>query len=153
MLYAFLFIFCVLHNTFMNRTPTYYIYPPNSPSWDSTPLSTLEKLPISTYSSPISQRPFSAPSVDDPAQIPFIPGGGLTRRIITSLPQHWATPIASILQFVLEGDNRGDAMMMASVVSKVLGFDSTIASNGGWKEPKSWDRGLFGTPHDQTLYG
>jgi proteasome assembly chaperone 2 len=50
---------------------------------------------------------------------------------------------------VLEGDNRGDARMMATVVTNIFGLD---VSNG-WKEPKSWEKGLFGTPHEQTLYG
>jgi proteasome assembly chaperone 2 len=39
---------------------------------------------------------------------------------------------------------------MASVVAKVLGFDGTIKE---WKQPKSWQQGLFGTPQDQSLYG
>lgn len=37
---------------------------------------------------------------------------------------------------------------MASVIVKILGLDSVE-----WKEPASWERGLFGTPHDQALYG
>lgn len=87
--------------------------------------------------------------------VPFIPGGGLTRRILSSVPEKWSTPVLSLLQFVFEGDNRADAQLLASVVSKV--FDALPTDKRGseidWKQPKSWDAGLFGTPHDQTLYG
>lgn len=86
---------------------------------------------------------------------PFTPGGGLTRRILSSFPQGWPTPTMSLLRFVSEGDNRGDAQFLASVVSKL--FDEPSAANGAsnieWKQPRSWNGGLFGTPHDQTLYG
>jgi len=122
-------------------TPTYLIHPPNTPAWGSTPLNSLTQLPIPKYTSPVSQQG------DD--QVPFIPGGGLTKRILSSLPQPWNTPIASILQFVLEGDNRGDARLMASVVVKIVGLDGDLE----WKEPASWERGLFGAPQDQSLYG
>jgi len=130
-------------------TPTYYIHPQNTPSWNSTTLSMLSQLPIPPYTSPVSQRPFDGAGTKE-TTVPFIPGGGLTRRLLASLPQPWSTPTAALLQFVLEGDNTGDARLMAGVVSKALGIDSKIAA---WKQPKSWDRGLFGTPHDQTLYG
>lgn len=87
--------------------------------------------------------------------VPFIPGGGLTRRILSSFPQEWSTPVLSLLQFALEGDNRADAQFLASVVSKL--FDTPSTENGAskveWKQPKSWNDGMFGTPHDQTLYG
>lgn len=83
-------------------------------------------------------------------RIPFIPGGGLTRRILSSLPQTWSIPTAALLQFVLEGDNREDAHLLAAVVAKVLGIDHAISE---WKRPGSWEQGLFGTPHEQTLYG
>ena len=87
--------------------------------------------------------------------VPFIPGGGLTRRILSSFPQGWPTPTLSLLQFVFEGDNRSDAQFLASVVSNV--FDGPYTENGAgnieWKQPMSWNGGLFGTPHDQTLYG
>lgn len=87
--------------------------------------------------------------------VPFIPGGGLTRRILSSFPQNWSTPVLSLLQFVFEGDNRADAQLLASVVSEM--FDALPADDKvteiNWKQPKSWNGGLFGTPHDQTLYG
>lgn len=81
--------------------------------------------------------------------MPFIPGGSLTRRILQTLSKSQSSvPTAAILQFVLEGDNRADAALLASVVVAVLGL-----SIGGFKEPPSWKQGLFGAPPDQTLYG
>jgi len=126
-------------------TPTYYIRPPSSPSWESSPLSSISQLPIPEYSSPVSQYPSAS---HDEGPIPFIPGGGLTRRILSSLPESWEIPTAALLQFVLEGDNRSDASLLAAVVAKVLSLEVRE-----WKQPFSWQQGLFGTPHDQTLYG
>jgi proteasome assembly chaperone 2 len=126
-------------------TPTYHIRPPSSPSWECSPLSSISQLPIPEYSSPVSQFP-GAPHDEGP--IPFIPGGGLTRRILSSLPESWEIPIVALLQFVLEGDNRSDASLMAAVVAKALTLDVQE-----WKQPFTWQQGLFGIPHDQTLYG
>ncbi len=102
---------------------------------------------IPKYSSPVPQRPQNE---DDEPDIPFIPGGGLTRRTLASLPREWTIPTLALLQFVLEGDNRADAHMLAIVAAKVAGIESNV---GEWKQPSSWNQGLFGTPHDQTLYG
>jgi proteasome assembly chaperone 2 len=132
----------------MIRTPTYQLIPPNLPSLDSTPLATLSNLPIPPYTSPVSQHPH-LPTPSEP-DIPFIPGGGLTHRILSSLPSPWPIPVAALLQFVIEGDNRSDASLFAMVVSKVLGIEALI---GEWRQPDSWRAGLFGSPHDQTLYG
>ncbi|KAF9644611.1 hypothetical protein BDM02DRAFT_3174403 [Thelephora ganbajun] len=136
--------------------PTYKLVPPGTPSWDdSSPLAIFTRAPIPTYAS-ISQQPFSHMQEGGITEaVPFIPGGGLTRRILSSFPQKWSTPILSLLQFVSEGDNRTDAQLLASVVSRL--FDAPSTGNGvnkiEWKQPKSWNGGLFGTPHDQTLYG
>ncbi|KAH9176311.1 PAC2 family-domain-containing protein [Lactarius sanguifluus] len=127
-------------------TPTYYIRPPNSSSWENSTLSPISQLPIPEYTSPVSQHPGAPPQTEGP--IPFIPGGGLTRRILSNLPGTWNIPTAALLQFVLEGDNRSDASLMASVTAKVLSLEVPA-----WREPSSWQQGLFGTPHDQTLYG
>jgi len=128
-------------------TPTYYIRPSNSPPWENSPLASISQLPIPEYSSPVSQYPGAAASQDE-GPIPFIPGGGLTRRILHNLPESWDIPTAALLQFVLEGDNRSDASLMAAVVAKVLSLEVQE-----WRQPFSWQQGLFGTPHDQTLYG
>ena len=103
-------------------------------------LNVLTTIPPYTFSSPQS-------AVND-AAIPFIPGGGLTRRILSSIPPQWPIPTASLLQFVLEGDNRTDAGLFAAAVAKVVGLNSSE----NWTQPNSW-QGLFGAPHDQTLYG
>lgn len=131
----------------LNSTPIYHIVPPNAPPLQSTPLHRLTTLPIPTYSSPVSQHPQTG---DDEDTIPFIPGGGLTRRILSSLPQQWPTPTAAILHFVVEGDNQADAAVLASAVAHVLGLEQSVKE---WVQPGSWKQGLFGTPHDQTLYG
>ncbi|KAI0320924.1 hypothetical protein OF83DRAFT_1206456, partial [Amylostereum chailletii] len=130
-------------------TPSYYIRPAKSPSWDSSPLQNISNLPIPPYTSPVAPRPVpTTPSPENP--VPFIPGGGLTRRILNSIPSSWPIPTVSLLQFVLEGDNRADAALMAAVVAKIFALDGKIAE---WKQPQSWQQGLFGTPQDQTLYG
>ena len=101
-----------------------------------------------TYTSPIIQQPTEDPESN--VQVPFIPGGGLTRRFFLSLPKDWSIPTAAILMFAMDGDNRADADLLASAVVTTLGVASTIKE---WKQPNSWNQGLFGTPHDQSLYG
>jgi len=126
-------------------TPTYQLRPTSGPSLASTALESLMSLPIPTYTSPVQQQPQEGAKR---SAISFIPGGGLTRRILSSFPAGWTIPTASLLQFVLEGDNQADAGLLASVVVKVVGKDITQ-----WRQPGSWRDGLFGTPHDQSLYG
>jgi len=126
-------------------TPTYQIYPEHNPIFAGTPLQRLSSLAIPTYTSPIRHE---LEQSKDNLPIPFIPGSGLTRRILSSIPQGWNIPIACLLQFVLEGDNRADAGLFASVIAKVM--DKDVPQ---WRQPDSWRAGLFGTPHDQTLYG
>jgi len=132
-------------------TPTYYIHPPNTPPLALSPLSRLSQLPIPKYTSPVLQHPQSN---THEGSIPFIPGGGLTRRFLSSIMQPkkkgWSIPTASLLQFVVEGDNRADANLFAVVVAKVLAADTLIHE---WKQPTSWTQGLFGTVHDRSLYG
>ncbi|KAJ3762795.1 PAC2 family-domain-containing protein [Lentinula raphanica] len=127
-------------------TPTYQLQPSASISLSSTPLHRLNEFPIPKYTSPI--LPKSAIN-DNEAQIPFIPGGGLTRRMLSSIPKQWTIPLAALLRFAMDGDNRADAYSLASIVVQVFGKD---LSEIEWKQPESWN-GLFGTPHDQSLYG
>jgi proteasome assembly chaperone 2 len=129
------------------RAATYYMIPPNSPPWEGSPLGSIAELPIPVYSTPVQQHPLS-PSNEGP--VPFVPGGGLTRRILTAIPAQWRVPTGALLQFAAEGDNRTDAAFMASVVAKIFSLDGKIQK---WVQPKSWQQGLFGTPHDQSLYG
>ncbi|KAJ7647118.1 PAC2 family-domain-containing protein [Roridomyces roridus] len=129
-------------------TPTYHIHPPNATSLATSPLARLSELPIPEYSSPVPQYPLHSSEQPEP-DVPFIPGGSLTRRILQTLGgSKNSVPTAAILQFVLEGDNRADAALLASAVVAVLGLNVT-----GFKEPRSWKQGLFGAPPDQTLYG
>ncbi|KAF5326326.1 hypothetical protein D9611_000028 [Ephemerocybe angulata] len=124
-------------------TPTYQIRLPKSKAdLKGTHLQSLEDLPIPVY------RSQGGPEGDD--SIPFIPGGGLTRRILSSISQEWAIPTASLLQFVLEGDNAADAGMLAAVIVRVL--ELTVPGDQ-LRAPSSWKAGLFGSPHDQSLYG
>ncbi|KAF5380593.1 hypothetical protein D9615_004615 [Tricholomella constricta] len=126
-------------------TATYQMQPRNSPSLAGTPLDALSSSSISTYTSPVPQ---SVHGSTEDGGVPFIPGGGLTRRLMGSLPEGWSIPTALLLQFVLEGDNRADARLFAAAVAKIVGHDLSQ-----WRQPSSWKAGLFGAPHDQTLYG
>ncbi|KAF7315469.1 Proteasome assembly chaperone 2 [Mycena indigotica] len=133
-------------------TPTYHLLPiSNTSTLSSTPLARLLQLPIPPYTSPVSQYPNNAePQSPSAIEIPFIPGGSLTRRFfqtISQSPSESKVAIAGVLQFVLEGDNRADAAILASVVVAILGLQVA-----GFKEPSSWKQGLFGNPPDNSLY-
>ncbi|KAJ4476950.1 PAC2 family-domain-containing protein [Lentinula edodes] len=125
-------------------TPTYQLQP--NPLHLSSPLHRLNEFPIPKYTSPVPQKPGAN---NDGSQVPFIPGGGITHRMLSSLPKTWSIPLAVLLRFALDGDNRADAHSLASIVAQVMGIDITSIQ---WKQPESWS-GLFGTPHDQSLYG
>ena len=106
--------------TFSQSSPTYYCAPSSCPS---EPLKKLEEHGL---------RPFTVPPVPsylksetEPAQtkdgdIPFIPSGGLTRRMLQSLGPDWPIPTFALLHFVFEGDNRGDAGMLVALVNEVF---------------------------------
>jgi len=49
-----------------------------------------------------------------------MPGGGLTYRLLSSLDNQWPIPIISVLQYVFEGDNRGDASIFVALLNRVL---------------------------------
>lgn len=101
----------------MNRTPTYQIVPSHIVPIDTSPLRSLCTLSIPAYTSPVSQHPQGN---DQEPDVPFIPGGGLTRRFLCSLPANWSVPTAALLQFVLEGDNRDGGYFLASSFSHIL---------------------------------
>ncbi|KAF5393514.1 hypothetical protein D9757_000789 [Collybiopsis confluens] len=124
-------------------TPTFQLQPNELPL-SSTQLHRLVTFPIPKYTSPVPQKP----SEDGEPRVPFIPGGGIARRVLSSMPARWDIPIAALLRFALDGDNRADAYSLASIVAQVAGINiQTVA----WRQPESWV-GLFGTPHDQSLY-
>lgn len=135
------------HWQFPHSTPTTFIQPPVSPSLDGGPLASLADLPVPPYSSPLSRDDRSKGSS---WHVPFIPGGGIAHRLLSSIPNSWQIPTVCLLQYAMEGDNRPDAQLLATVAAKALGSTAVIFT---WTEPTAWAHGLFGTPHDQTLYG
>ncbi|KAF9506188.1 hypothetical protein BS47DRAFT_1353020 [Hydnum rufescens UP504] len=117
-------------------TPAYHLIPTQiSPA-------SIASSPLSLITSTIP--PFSTSSTTEPV----LPSSGITPLILKSLPSTQFPPTALILQYVLEGDNREDASLLATIVARVIGSQPFA-----WKEPESWMQGLFGTPHDQTLFG
>ncbi|KAF8598696.1 hypothetical protein BDV93DRAFT_526612 [Ceratobasidium sp. AG-I] len=85
------------------------------------------------------------PDNDDRAGA-VIPGTGLARRLLAAPGSH--PPRIALVQFVAEGDNIPDAHAMASMVANTLKIEIQ-----GWKQPASWNFGMYGTPHDQQLFG
>ncbi|KAF9227366.1 hypothetical protein BS17DRAFT_806520 [Gyrodon lividus] len=128
-------------------TSTTYICPSVSPPLAEGALAPLTHLPVPPYFSPVPQVLHAESNL---SRVPFIPGGGLSRRILSSVPDSWQIPTVCLLQYVMEGDNRSDAQMLAMMVAKALGSKVSIPN---WIQPTSWGHGLFGTPHDQTLFG
>ncbi len=130
---------------------TYKFIPMPGPQLDSTPLANISNLP--TYSFAPAQH-ICGEEEPSKMDIPFIPGGGLTRRLLSSLSSSESPiakiPTACVLQFVLEGDNRGDAIYFARAVVELLSVERHVVA---WKQPSSWAAGLFGTTYDQSLYG
>lgn len=53
---------------------------------------------------------------------PFLPGAGLTRRMLGALAD---VPSGAIAAWVVEGDNRGDARTLADLSLKVLGISGS----------------------------
>ena len=130
-------------------TPSYVRLPPNAPSLERSPIQLASKLRPYTYEPSIGRLEGTESLMPRPA-IPIVPGGGLTRRLLSAFSTglEKPIPIAAIVQFVVEGDNRGDAEFFARTTSHVVGIEVD-----NFKQPPSWKNGLFGTPHDQSLYG
>lgn len=132
-----------------DSSPSYALLPPKSPSLENSKIQLIEKLPLYRYEPSVGHLEGAESQLPKPAT-PIIPGGGLTRRLLSvfSMGLVKPIPIAAIVQFVVEGDNRGDAEFFARTVAQVLGLHISE-----WIQPPSWRIGLFGTPHDQSLYG
>ncbi|KAB5593166.1 Proteasome assembly chaperone 2 [Ceratobasidium theobromae] len=75
----------------------------------------------------------------------IIPGAGLARRFLNT---PGTTPRIALVQYIAEGDNIPDAHAMAAMVAKLLKIDVK-----DWKQPASWNFAMYGTPHDQQLFG
>ncbi|CAG7846171.1 Proteasome assembly chaperone 2 {ECO:0000256/PIRNR:PIRNR010044} [Serendipita indica DSM 11827] len=132
------------------QSPSYYLIPPSTSSLPDQLSERLSILPA--YEAPpvplYLQKPDSnSAQPKEDGGVPVIPGGGLARRILSSLSTA-NIPTLAILQFVMEGDNRGDAGMMVAVLNRVLDLDLQAI-----KEPGSWKNGLFGSNHDGSLFG
>lgn len=65
---------------------------------------------------------FTKPSNTEATEslVPSILGGGLTYRFLSSLDNKWPIPTISLLQYVFEGDNRGDAGILVALLNRVL---------------------------------
>ncbi|KAH7332648.1 PAC2 family-domain-containing protein [Rhizoctonia solani] len=101
----------------------------------STPLAGLLELP------PLGH---SLTDQDDPEKS-VIPGTGLARRLLRA---PGTTPSIALVHYVAEGDNLPDAHAMATTVAETLKIQIQ-----GWTQPPSWSFAMYGTPHDQYLFG
>ncbi|KAK0568799.1 hypothetical protein OC861_001576 [Tilletia horrida] len=107
-------------------------------------------------------RSDAAHGLPSPAQaaqnaVPYLPGAGLTRLWLQAGGND--LPVGALLLFAHEGDNRGDAHMLAKVVVQFLsqaGLLSSTQHKGpdvvDLKEPRSWLT-VFGPQMDQAIYG
>ncbi|CAE6456418.1 unnamed protein product [Rhizoctonia solani] len=101
----------------------------------STSLTGLLELPL----------PGHPPTDQDSTESSVIPGSGLARRLLRA---PGTTPRIALVQYVAEGDNIPDSHEMATVVAKALKMKIQ-----GWTQPPSWSFAMYGTPHDQQLFG
>ena len=86
------------------------------PSISGSPLSPLTSLP--QYGSGRA-----------PDEVPSLPGGGLTRRILQSIPEKWTISTGFAIWMGMEGDNRDDAALVANVITKILCTNGQIKGN------------------------
>lgn len=100
------------------RAPTFHLIPATSKSISPQP-SVLEAL-VTHF------PPFITTTSEE---LPPIPGSGLTARLVSNLPSTFP-PTGVILEYVLEGDNRTDALLLASAVAKCLQKDLGITGDG-----------------------
>ncbi|KAL9939274.1 hypothetical protein V8E36_002087 [Tilletia maclaganii] len=101
-------------------------------------------------------------SGEDSTALPPLPGAGATRLFLRANAAA-EIPAGALLLFASEGDNRGDAHALATMLLDVLrrsaessGTQDTDAGafiqNSAFKEPRSWLT-VFGQRMDQTIYG
>lgn len=105
---------------------------------------TLKDHKLATGLKAVASRFVAQPTTS--ANMPLISAGGITRRLLSGLAASMQnTPeieVACLLMFVVEGDNRQDAHVLARTVSKTLDVN---VSEDSWREPVSWKTGLYGT--------
>ena len=153
------------------RTPHQHIVPPSITSTPTLP-SQLSRL---THLLPTLRLHITDPTIPSESNLPyppFLPAGGLTRRLLASLHDE-PKPVShgAITAWCVEGDNRGDAHEFARVVLEVLGLGEWrlfntrdvlkgVVDGTTVQEPRSW-AGLFGAKEgwsggmgaDAELYG
>ncbi|KAK1926044.1 PAC2 family-domain-containing protein [Papiliotrema laurentii] len=114
-------------------TPHVSILPPSpSPTETSTPVHTnirsVPSLPSFSNLRDTTATPYP----------PFIPGGGLSKRILIAFKSLESLPHGTIAAWCVEGDNRADAHALAALVLRL-----SEASQVEITEPREWE-GLFG---------
>ncbi len=119
-------------------TPHQAILPPTTPTHPA--LANLARIPPLR----LTLDPAAAPSAGSSAYPPFLPGAGLTRRLLSALADK---PSGALAAWVVEGDNRGDAHALARAVLALLEigelFEVKLTADCDLREPASW-AGLFG---------
>jgi hypothetical protein len=98
---------------FTLSTPIFHHSSPAFHQVSGSPLALLASLP--QYNS--SQKSDKGPS---------LPGGGLTRRFLSSIPENWSINTGFLIWMGMEGDNRDDAALVAGVLAKILSTDGQI---------------------------
>jgi len=124
-------------------TPTYHLFhsssqPQSHPEFDLSQIPPYKPSPT-----PSSLSGDQSNTGSDANTRVYLPGAGLTSRFLSSLsdPTVSSTTPLVILQYVLEGDNRLDAHLLARRVLQVLRLSKRDEME--IREPVSW-KGLFG---------
>lgn len=107
---------------FFGRATTYHVIPNTGPATPLPPV--LEEL--KTHIPPLSANAAAG-------SIPEIPGSGITRQLLSGLPASFP-PTGLILEYVLEGDNRADARILAGASARCLQEELQMAGQGTLRE-------------------
>lgn len=73
-----------------------------------------------------------------PGFVPSARRGSFVRGVLERCEQR-GTAVGGVVQFVHEGDNRGDARVLAGVVGRLLEVRKGESEGGGWMVPKAWE--------------
>lgn len=79
--------------------------------------------------------------------VPQLPGSGFARKLLLLAREKAIDQLLALITFVSEGDNRFDALQLASSLNRVL----NVKPDCEWKFPPSWNM-LFGTEMPADLY-
>lgn len=72
-----------------------------------------------------------------PGFVPSARRGSFVRGILERCEER-GIAVGGVVQFVHEGDNRGDAGVLAEVAGRLLGVGREGKEGDGWKVPKAW---------------